>query len=129
MTDKSIRILHVDDVEAEFILLRDMLSTVQDYKFEFQWIPDSQTATQVLHSTRFDVCLVDYYLGVDNGLDLIRRLIAKGVVTPFILMSGQRDPAIDYEASKVGVHQCINKNDITISVLLKAIQSAVQQRK
>lgn len=125
MANRVIRLLHVDDEEAEFILLRELLSAAQGIELEFQWAPDTESATQAINTTNFDVCLVDYFVGMDNGLDFIRKAIERGVATPFILMSGQRDPAVDREAIKIGVRQCINKDDTTTSTLLKAIQSAI----
>ena len=75
MTNRSIRVLHVDDVVEEFILVRELLSTVQGINFEFQWVSDAQTAIQVIQNVNFDVCVVDYYLGIDNSLDFVRSLL------------------------------------------------------
>lgn len=125
MTNRVIRILHVDDLEEEFILARELLATVDGIKFEIKWVPDIRQATQAINTATFDVCLVDYYLGIDKGLDFIRASIASGIATPFILMSGQKDRTIEREALNMGVRQCINKNDITTSILLEAIESAI----
>lgn len=127
MANRPIRVLHVDDVEEEFILVRELLSMAPGVKFEFQWISDTGTAIQVIHNREFDVCVVDYYLGIDNGLDFVRAAIANGVTVPFILMSGQKDRAVEREALTIGVRECIDKNDITTSILLKAIQDAVRR--
>lgn len=126
MANKLVRVLHVDDMEEEFILARELLSMSPGVDFEFHWVPDIRTASQVIHNTSFDVCLVDYYLGLDRGLDFIRAAIANGSTVPFILMSGQKDHVVEREALKMGVRQCIDKNDVTASSLLKAIQSAMR---
>ena len=65
-------------------------------------------------------------MGLDNGLEFVRNAIASGISTPFILMSGQKDRAVELEALNMGVRQCIDKNDITTSILLKAIQDALK---
>jgi DNA-binding NtrC family response regulator len=126
MTNRVIRVLHVDDLEEEFILARELLASVEDVDFEFQWVPDIKTATQAINTLKFDVCLVDYYLGIDRGLDFINTAIANGITIPFILMSGQKDRSIEREALKLGVRQCIDKNNITASDLLEAIQKAIR---
>jgi two-component system, cell cycle sensor histidine kinase and response regulator CckA len=126
MADIVVRVLHVDDLEEEFILLRELLSTADGMKFEFQWVPDIRTAMQVIHNVKFDICLVDYHLGIDKGLDFIQASFANGITIPFILMSGQKDRAIEREALKMGVRQCIDKNDITTSTLVKAIRDALE---
>ena len=125
MVDTAVRVLHVDDSEEEFILLRELLSFVEEMQFELHWVTDVRTAMQAIDEKNFDVCLVDYHLGLDKGLDLIRTALEKDVKMPFILMSGTKDRAIEREALKIGARQCIDKNDITPSVLLKAIQEAL----
>jgi DNA-binding NtrC family response regulator len=125
MPNRVIRVLHVDDLEEEFILLRELLANVEGAEFEIHWASDTRTAIRAMEEMDFDVCLVDYYLGNDNGLEFTRTAMSRGVSTPFILMSGQRDYAIDREALKMGVRQCINKNEITTSSLAKVIQKVV----
>ena len=126
MADMLVRILHVDDLEEEFILLRELLSTVQGISFEFQWVPDIRTAMKAMQKEKFDICLVDYHLGMDKGLDLIQSALTNGITIPFILMSGQKDRSVEQEALKMGARQCIDKNDITTSTLLKAIEDAIR---
>jgi DNA-binding NtrC family response regulator len=126
MGNRSVRVLHVDDLEEEFILARELLSGVKGIDFQFQWVPDMRTAVQVIHNKRFDVCLVDYYLGLDRGLDFISAAIANGITVPFILMSGQQDQVVEREALSMGVRQCIDKNEVTTSSLLNAIQNALR---
>jgi DNA-binding NtrC family response regulator len=125
MVDMLVRILHVDDLEEEFILLRELLSTVEDVAFEFHWAFNIQTAMQAIRDMKFDICLVDYHLGIDKGLDFIQAALANGITLPFILMSGQKDSSIEWEATRLGARQCIDKNDITTTILMKAIQDVV----
>ena len=126
MVDAAVRILHVDDSEEEFILLRELLSFAEEMQFEFHWVPDIRTAMQAIDEKNFDVCLVDYHLGLDKGLDLIQTALAKDVKMPFILMSGTKDRSIEREALKIGARQCIDKNDITSTTLLKAIRDVLR---
>ncbi len=126
MPSRLIRVLHVDDSEEESILVRELLSDVKGVDFEFHWASDVATAIQTIQKTSFDVCLVDYYLGKDNGLDFTRVAKEQGILTPFILMSGERNQAINRQALKAGVRQCINKNDITPSLLMQAINDAIK---
>ena len=126
MVDAAVRVLHVDDSEEEFILLRELLSFVEEMQFEFQRVPDIRTAMRAIDEKNFDVCLVDYHLGLDKGLDLIQTALAKDVKMPFILMSGTKDRSIEREALKIGARQCIDKNDITPTTLLKAIRDALR---
>jgi DNA-binding NtrC family response regulator len=126
MANRVIRVLHVDDIEEEFILMRELLASSEYTTFELHWAPDAATAMRVIQTTPFDVCLVDYYLGKDNGLEFIRTALTQGISTPFILMSGQGNHAINREAIRIGVRQCVDKNDMTTSILVKALTSATR---
>ena len=128
MSNRRIRVLHVDDVEEEFILVCALLSDVKGIDFQLQWAPDIRTAMQTIQDKDFDVCIVDCYMGQDNGLDFIRDAMAQGIEIPFILMSGQKNPAITRQAMELGVRQFVDKNDITTSILLKAIQKAAEKQ-
>lgn len=125
MPNRVIRVLHLDDVEEEFILIRELLSSTEGIDFEFQWASDVNMALKAIQSGSFDVCLVDYYLGRDTGLDFMRAANEHGIPTPFILMSGQKEYAIIREATKLGARQCIDKNDITETLLMRAINAAI----
>jgi CheY-like chemotaxis protein len=126
MSNRVIRVLHLDDVEEEFILIRELLSSTPDIDFEFHWVSDVASALTAIQTGKFDVCLVDYYLGRDTGLEFMRAAIESGAPTPLILMSGQRDLSISRQAMQIGAHQCIDKNDITDTLLLSAIKSAIK---
>jgi DNA-binding NtrC family response regulator len=125
MSNRLIRVLHLDDVEEEFILIRELLSSTEGIDFEFQWVSDVASALAAIQTRKFDVCLVDYYLGRDNGLDFMRAALEQGVGTPFILMSGQKDFTVSKQAMQLGARQCLDKNEITDTLLLKAIKAAV----
>lgn len=121
MPKSPVRILFVDDTKEEFILIRELLNDVEGMEFEFQWASDMATAMQAIQSSRFDVCFVDYYLGKDNGLAFTREAIAQGILTPFILMSGQKNQQINREALKIGIRECVDKNELTTSTLMLVI--------
>ncbi|NJR12691.1 hypothetical protein HC776_02155 [bacterium] len=63
MPNRTVRLLHVDDVEEEFILARELLSSVQGIDFVFQWAADIQSGLRMIQAASFDVCLVDYLFG------------------------------------------------------------------
>ena len=125
MVNRLVRVLHVDDLEEEYILLRELLSEIEGIEFEFQWVATMGTAMQILHNGKFDICLVDFHLGIDSGLDFIHTALANNIQMPFILMTGQKDPSIQREALRIGACQCIDKNDITPLMLLKVIKEAL----
>jgi hypothetical protein len=51
--------------------------------------------------------------------------VVNDIKSPFILMTGQKDPSIEREALRIGARLCIDKNEITTSILLKAIRGTL----
>jgi CheY-like chemotaxis protein len=125
MSGRVVRLLHVDDMEEEFILVRELLASSPDVRFELRWASDVSAAIEAIKQNSFDVCLVDYYLGGETGFDFTRAAKSSGIATPFILMSGQKDPRIHHEALNIGIRLCLDKDDITTPILLKAINEVI----
>ena len=73
-----IRVLLVEDDEDDFILARDMLSSIRTWRFEVDWKRSYDAGLQAALENRHDVCLVDYRLGAQNGIELLEAALAGG---------------------------------------------------
>src|SRR6476646_6439035 len=82
---QATRVLLVDDEEDEFVLARDLLRRAGKGRFSLEWASTFDAGLDLLRMNRFDVCLVDYRLGAQTGLDFIREATAASAV-PLILM-------------------------------------------
>jgi signal transduction histidine kinase len=69
---------------------------------------------------------VDYRLGADNGVELVRELVADGCETPMIVLTGQGDYNVDLEAAAAGASDYLVKGEIVPSLLERTIRYAVQ---
>jgi PAS domain S-box-containing protein len=125
MIEKIMRILVVDDSEPQFILIQDLLSALQ---------PDAQfwhasTFDEALHKIEqqhFDVMLVDYNLGNDSGIELIRLLQDTGIDIPMILLTGHGNRSVDIEAMESGAVDYLDKKDLRATVLERTIRYAIR---
>ncbi|MEE8485213.1 MAG: response regulator [Acidimicrobiia bacterium] len=57
-TSSKIRVLLVDDDEAEFVLIRDLLDEIGPDRYELTWESTYTDGYASLVSGRFDVCLL-----------------------------------------------------------------------
>ena len=96
---KEIRCLVIDDDDGDFFLAEDALSDIAARPPIAEWAPNYTQAETMLAEGEFNVCLVDYRIGPDNGLEFVRRMIAKGCRVPMIVLTGMSDPEIDEEAA------------------------------
>lgn len=123
----TLSILLVDDDEEDFFITRDIIADFPSGKYSVAWEPDVERAKAKILHNEYSAYLVDYRLGAESGLDLIRYSLERGVMGPFILLTGQGDLQIDEEARKLGAVDYMVKGKISPDLLERSIRYGVQQ--
>ncbi|HYH45717.1 MAG TPA: hybrid sensor histidine kinase/response regulator, partial [Thermoanaerobaculia bacterium] len=123
-----IRVLLVDDDEDDVVLARDLLRDVQGVRFEVDWTPDYDEGLRGALAGRYDVCLVDYRLGAQSGVDFVRDVRQAEGATPVILLTGQGSYEVDLAAMEAGAADFLDKPQLTSALLGRSIRYAIQQR-
>src|SRR5690554_608297 len=95
-------ILLVEDDRDDYLIAERLLSKINHSPVELDWKQTVPEGLRALTSKRYDAALIDYRLGPENGLSLIRDASREGVVTPMILLTGQGGDDIDIEAMRAG---------------------------
>ena len=129
MADELIKILLVDDDEEDYIITREVLSEIEDRRFDIEWVANYDAALEVIDTSRFDVCLVDYHLGARNGLQLLSEVVGNGCKTPIILLTGQGDREVDIQAMEAGAEDYLVKSRIDAFLLERSIRYSIQRSK
>ena len=80
-----------------------------------------------MQSASYDVCLVDYRLGPEDGIALVRELLANGFDTPIIVLTGLGDRAVDIEATSAGAADYLVKGEVTPALLERTIRYAMRR--
>lgn len=124
-----IKILMIDDNEDDFILVRDVLDDGFPGKFAINWISSYETGVKELRSLAYDICLLDYRLGVNDGLGLIRESGIDVTHFPVILLTGRGDTSIDESAIRLGAADYLVKSEISPEQLERAIRHALERSK
>jgi signal transduction histidine kinase len=125
-TREQIDVLLVDDDDDDYLLTKDMLSGLDGPEYAIHWVADSQSALRECHQATYDVCLIDYRLGPENGIELVRELIADGNDMPIIVLTGQGDYRVDVEATQAGAADYLVKGEISPTLLERTIRYAIQ---
>lgn len=123
-----LRILLVEDDEDDYILTKDLLSEWCISPFELQWVTTFETALVEMKRNQHDIYLLDYQLGAENGLELLRAGMAQGCQGPIIFLTGQDNRAVDLEAMAAGAVDYLVKSEITAPLLERTIRYALQQK-
>jgi len=122
----SIRILLVDDDENAFILLRRLLFKAYQEKFEMEWASDYSAGLAGIQRERHDVYLVDYRLGSNSGLDLLREAVRLPASAPIIILTGADDPKVDLDATRMGASDFLVKDHLDAATIERSIRYSMQ---
>ena len=133
MLKNRLVVLLVDDDEDEYILLRDMVRTIHransSIYIELEWTSSMGTALHAGQTRPYDLFLVDYYLGKDTGIDLMRGWASMGIHVPTILLTGQSSYELDMAAMQEGAADFLTKRDLTPPLLERSIRYALEHRR
>lgn len=121
-----LRVLLVDDDEDQYVLTKELLDGSASWEFEIDWAANFDDGLRLLESARYDVALIDYRLGEHNGVELIRSDIMRSANVPAIMLTGDRDTGIDFEAMAAGAVDFVVKSEVTAPMLKRALRYAVE---
>ncbi|MGB6294795.1 MAG: response regulator [Rivularia sp. (in: cyanobacteria)] len=128
MDDNPIKVLLVDDDEDDYILIRDWLNEFQLGSCELEWLDNYQVAKDVIASRRHNIYLLDYRLGAENGLELLKSSIECGLTSPIILLTGRGDRDIDIQAMEAGAADYLEKTQLNAPLLERSIRYALGRK-
>ena len=128
MTSHPIKVLLVNDNEEGFILLRGLLSEIQEPKYKLDRVSSYDTALEIIATQEHDVYFFDYRLESRSGLDLLKQAQANGNRAPVILLGGASEEQMDLGALKAGAEDFLVKTELTPKLLKRAIDHAIGRR-
>jgi len=126
MNNHPVKVLLIDDDEEDFILTRYIFDEFKDNQFRLDWLDNFDDGLRAVREDRHDIYLVDYRLGERTGLELLRAAIGAGCTAPVILLTGQGDKEIDFQAMQAGAADYLVKGELTAPLLERAIRYSLK---
>jgi diguanylate cyclase len=126
---RSVRVLVVDDNEGDYVLVKSLLDYIPLVDYDVRWLPGGEGVSERIADIQPDICLVDYNLTGDTGLDLISSITRMYPLLPSVLLTGESDPMIDVAAMRAGAADFIEKSRFDARVLDRTIRFAVEQKR
>jgi len=125
----SIRVLLIDDNEDDAMIAQAMLTRVRGATFDVEWASTFQQGLQKLKENTHDICLLDYCLGKETGLDVLREGLRFRCRVPIIMLTGTTDREVDLQAIKLGAADYVVKGETNPGLLERVIRHARERRK
>ncbi len=126
--NSPIRVLLVDDQEDDFVIIRALFQNLGD-GFSLDWTGNFDEAIEKVSQRAHDVYLVDYRLGLRDGLEFLHEAYKKDCRAPVILMTGYGDHEIDLRAMKSGAADYLVKVQLSEHLLERSIRYSLHQAK
>ncbi len=118
------RVVMVDDDRGDYIMVSRLLSIAPRGQFELHHIDNVEAAVEHLRDAQYDAALIDYTIGPESGLDLLRRLGGRSASTPMIMLTGASAGELDLMALEAGAIDYLDKNELSPQSLARAIVHA-----
>jgi PAS domain S-box-containing protein len=121
---QALRILLVDDDQDYCILTKRLLNQLYQ-NIEFEWVGTYQEGLSKVLEQVHDVYLIDFQLGQESGLDLVREAIRQGVEQPLVVVTGHGHRDTGLAALRAGATDYVEKVLTHPSILQRAIDHAI----
>ena len=122
-----INILLVDDDQDDYLLTKDLLGDIKDFRFKLEWQSSFQAALKAIESKAHDLYLFDYHLGAHSGHELLLAAKKVGIDKPIIMLTGNGDYEADRQALQAGAADYLIKGLVTPFVLERAIRHGFER--
>ncbi|MFO7575347.1 MAG: response regulator [Bacteroidales bacterium] len=111
MAKKELRILCLDDVEADAIIIREFLKS-EGMIFSFDYVTNEKGYSERLSNNEYDIILADYYMPGFNGIAALLQARKQCPDVPFICISGSIGEDLAVELIQIGASDYILKDNL-----------------
>jgi len=129
MSPPPVRVLLVEDQDEDALMIQALLENLPESQVLLDRASTAEEGLAVLMERRHDVCLLDYILGDQTGVDVLSRARARAVRTPVILLTGKGSRSVDIQAMYAGAVDYMEKGSLGPEELDRALRYAIQRNR
>lgn len=132
MNPKITSLLVVDDDPVFSLFVRQLvLSLAAELPCRVECAASAEAALEQISCSRFDLALLDYHLPGVSGLDLLAKIrsLPPEQQPAVVMLTGSGNEAVAVEAMKRGAKDYLKKGDLDEPSLMRALQSALTQKR
>jgi diguanylate cyclase (GGDEF)-like protein len=126
LVDQLRKILLIDDEPVMVEILTLQVARFRRGPFVLEYASNYDDGLRRLLRGDYALCLLDYNLGPRNGLDLLREAKAARCPTPVILLTGSNRAEADLAAMDSGAADFLEKSELTLHGLERAVFYALE---
>jgi len=122
-------ILVVEDSLEDYLLTLRLIGALSNKQIycEREWVLGR--ALKKIQMGIFDICLLDYNLGIFTGIELLEALAQNEGHTSIIFLTGRSQPGLDEQAMELGATDYLVKGEITAEILERSLRYAIARKR
>src|SRR5689334_7345873 len=109
---RQVRVLVVDDDEKAWLDIRELLAGIAELECIPEWASTYDAGIEQIKALAPDVCLLDYQLGGNGGVALLRRVVEVGSRFPIIAVSDEDSVEAVVSAMQAGATNYLLRKDL-----------------
>lgn len=122
-------IVVIDDDRSAYTLVRHMLLTMEKPDLTVEWVETYEQGLSALTEKQGDVYLIDYRIGGENGINLLRKAAELHVDAPVIILTAYGTYDVDMEVMRLGAMDYLDKKHLTPELLERSIRYALERKR
>ena len=120
---QPLRIFLVDDSDDDIAMFRHLLvRALPKFPCHLAHADAMAPALEQLQQASYDVLFLDYQLGVNTGLELLREVRRRGLDLPVVLLTGHGDEQVAVEAMRSGACDYLSKGKLDPAALQRTLR-------
>ncbi|MFH1129759.1 MAG: GGDEF domain-containing response regulator, partial [Pseudomonadota bacterium] len=120
------KVLLVDDDEDYYVIVKRLLSKAEIGHFELDWVSESDVALKIMVKNEHHVCLLDYNLGKETGVELLIAAMKNGCKIPTVMLTSADCLEIDLLAMQSGAVEFLGKGELSALLLQRTLRYAIR---
>ena len=127
MSEKTIRVLIIEDNYGDVLLIKEMLAEIREKKFELEWKDEMKSGLEYLKSNSVDIVLLDLSLPDSSGIETFSKFHIAYPEVPVILLTGLADEELATTMVQAGAQDYLVKGAIDSTLISRAILYAIER--
>ena len=126
---ETIKILLVEDDLAEARLLREVLKSFHDERFQLIHVKRLLEAKKHLQQEQYDAILLDLTLPDSVGLNSLQEINQLAPSVPIVVLTNNSDEQLALTAVREGAQDYLIKRKINVEGLVRSLQYAIERKR
>ena len=127
LNGKTVKILIIDDDEDDYFIMVDFINEIEGTTFKIDWCNNGEDAIAQFKTGEHNIYFVDYRLGAQNGLELVKKAIELECESPIILLTGNGNKALDVASMEMGATDYLIKSELSTEKLERCIRYSLDR--